>query len=138
VQTCALPISGVGTLLYGLAVDGAGRVFVANTDARNHDQDGNGLAAPPPHGQGRTLADLQNRAFRNRIARIDCARAACSAPLRVDLEPPPGSPVPLPLATPYGVALSADGTRLLVTAAGSDRLASLDAATLAVEDAVDV
>src|SRR5690606_20996635 len=36
-------VSGVGTLLYGLAVDGAGRVFVANTDARNHDQDGNGL-----------------------------------------------------------------------------------------------
>jgi YVTN family beta-propeller protein len=131
-------VSGVGTLLYGLAVDGAGRVFVTNTDARNHDQDGNGLAAQPPSGQGRTLADLENRAFRNRVTRIDCGGPSCSAPIPVDLEPPPGSPVPVPLATPYGVAVSADDTRVLVAASGSDRLAALDAATLAVEDVVTV
>jgi YVTN family beta-propeller protein len=125
------PVQGVGTLLYGLAVDAAGRVFVTNTDARNHDQDGNGLAAQPPEGQGRGLVDLQNRAFRNRVTRVDCG-GGCGAPLRIDLEPPPGSAVPTPLATPYGAALSADGTRLLVTAAGSDRLASLDAGSGAV------
>ncbi|HSJ98542.1 MAG TPA: cytochrome c peroxidase [Myxococcota bacterium] len=131
-------VQGVGTLLYGLAVDGAGRVFVTNTDARNHDQDGNGLAAPPPLGQGRTLADLQNRAFRNRVTRIDCGGASCGAPIRVDLEPAPGSPVPVPLATPYGVATSADGAVVLVTASGSDRLAALDGATLAVEHTLAV
>ena len=131
-------VSGVGTLLYGLAVDGAGRVYVTNTDARNHDRDGNGLAAPPPLGLGLGLADLQNRAFRNRVTRIDCGGATCGAPFPVDLEPPPGSPVPVPLATPFGIAVSADGSRLVVTAAGSDRIATLDAATLAVEHTLDV
>ncbi|RIL06462.1 MAG: hypothetical protein DCC71_06550 [Proteobacteria bacterium] len=132
------PVSGVGTLLYGVAVDGAGRVFVANTDARNHHLDGNGLAAQPPEGLGLGLADLANRPFRNRVTRIDCGGAGCGAPLRVDLEPPPGSSVPTPLATPYGIQASADGSVLVVTAAGSDRLASLDAASLAVLDTLDV
>ncbi len=132
------PVTHVGTLLYGLAVDGAGRVFVTNTDARNNDQDGNGLAAQPPDGLGQGLVDLQNRAFRNRVTRIDCGGASCGAPLRVDLEPGPGSAVPTPLATPYGVQVSADGNVLVMTAAGSDRIATLDAASLAVLDTLPV
>ncbi len=132
------PVTGVGTLLYGVAVDGGGRVFVANTDARNHDQDGNGLAAQPPEGEGRGLADLQNRAFRNRVTRIDCAGASCAAPIRVDLEPGPGSAVPTPLATPYGIQVSGDGNVLVMTAAGSDRVATLDASSLAVLDTLAV
>lgn len=132
------PVTGVGTLLYGVAVDGGGRVFVANTDARNNDQDGNGLAAQPPEGLGHGLEELQNRAFRNRVTRIDCAGASCGAPLRVDLEPGPGANVPTPLATPYGIQVSADGNVLVVTAAGSDRVATLDASSLAVLDTLDV
>jgi YVTN family beta-propeller protein len=132
------PVKGVGTLLYGLAVDAGGRVFVSNTDARNNDLDGDGLAAPPPAGLGLGLADLQNRLFRNRVTRIDCAGASCGAPQRVDLEPGPGLAVPTPLATPYGIQVSADGTVLVVTAAGSDRVATLDAATLAVLHTLDV
>ena len=132
------PVTGVGTLLYGLAVDAGGRVFVSNTDARNNDQDGNGLAAQPPEGLGQGLADLQNRAFRNRVTRIDCGGASCGAAIRVDLEPGPGSAVPTPLATPYGVQLSADGNVLVVAAAGSDRIATLDAASLAVLDTLPV
>jgi len=125
------PVTHVGTLLYGLAVDSVGKVFVANTDARNNDQDGDGLAARPPLGQGKGLADLQNRLFRNRITRVVCS-GSCGSALRVDLEPPPGSAVPTPLATPYGLAISADDSLLLVTAAGSDQLATVDAATLSV------
>jgi YVTN family beta-propeller protein len=132
------PVEGVGTLLYGVAVDAGGRVFVSNTDARNHHLDGNGLAAQPPEGLGLGLADLENRAFRNRVTRIDCPGGACGAPQRVDLEPGPGLAVPTPLATPYGIAASADGTVLVVTAAGSDRVATLDAATLAVLATLDV
>jgi len=131
-------VAGVGTLLYGVAVDGAGRVFVANTDARNAHLDGNGLAAQPPEGLGLGLADLENRTFRNRVTRIDCGGAGCGAPQRVDLEPGPGNAVPVPLATPYGIQVSGDGSVLVVAASGSDRIATLDAATLAVLDVQDV
>ncbi len=131
------PVQDVGTLLYGVAVAADGRVFVSNTDARNHHLDGNGLAAPPPEGAGLGLADLDNRLFRNRITRVACS-PACGAPTAFDLEPPPGSAVPLPLATPYGVALSADDSTLLVTAAASSRLASLNASTLALRGTLDV
>ena len=132
------PVTHIGTLLYGIAVDAGGRVFVSNTDARNNDQDGNGLAAQPPAGLGLGLADLHDRLFRNRVTRIDCGGAGCGTPQRVDLEPGPGQPVPTPLATPYGVQLSADGSVLVLTAAGSDRIATLDASSLAVLHTLDV
>ncbi len=134
------PVVNLGTLLYGIAVSSAGRVFVTNTDARNHALDGNGLAAPVSSGFGLGLGleDLENRIFRNRVTRVDCSGAACGAATPVDLEPPPGSPVPVPLATPYGVALSADDSLLVVTAAASSRVATLDAASLAVLETLDV
>ena len=47
-------LSHVGTLLYGLAVDHHGRVYVSHTEARNHV---NGI-------EGGTLADLENRIVR--------------------------------------------------------------------------
>jgi YVTN family beta-propeller protein len=131
------PVTNVGTLLYGVAVAANGTVFVTNTDARNHHQDGNGLAAPPPEGQGLGLADLDNRMFRNRITRIAC-NPTSGPPVAVDLEPPPGSPVPTPLATPFGVALSADDSTLVVTAAASSRIATVNASTLGVIATLDV
>ncbi len=133
------PVDGVGTLLYGLAVSSNGTVYVANTDARNHHLDGNGLAAPPPNGLGQGLADLQNRIFRNRITRVDCS-GNCGAPQLWDLEPVPGQGVPLgtQLATPYGIALSDDDALLVVTAAASSRIASVDPATGAVLDRLNV
>lgn len=141
-QPVGSAITSVGTLLYGIAVSGAGRVFVTNTDARNHALDGNGLAAPIASGFGMDLGleHLENRAFRNRVTRIDCSGSACAAPAPapVDLEPAPGSAIPVPLATPYGVALSADDSLLVVTAAASSRVATLDATSLAVLDTLDV
>jgi YVTN family beta-propeller protein len=141
------PVRGVGTLLYGVAVDAVGNVYVSNTDARNAhlddsgNPDGNGLAAPPPAGLGQGLADLENRIFRNRITRVACGGAACGAPARFDLEEEPGTPVATPLATPYGIALTGDGAWLVVTAAASDRLALVQAASpglAGVVDAIDV
>lgn len=126
-------ISGVGTLLYGLSVDGAGRVWVPHTEARNAV---NGLAGQP-------LAALDNRAYLNRIARLDCSGERCRFdPVRdlIELEPsPPARPAEgWQLATPYAVALSTDGSTLLGIAAASSRLFSLDAETGALLDVIDV
>jgi YVTN family beta-propeller protein len=142
-QLVGAAVTRVGTLLYGLAVDSAGNVFVTNTEARNAHQnevgqpDGNGLAAPPPAGLGHGLADLENRIFRNRVTRIPCGGASCGAPVRFDLEEQPGSPVATPLATPYGVALTGNDAFLLVTASGSDRLVLLNASSPGLSGVVD-
>lgn len=97
-------VEGVGTLLYGLATDGS-RVWVSNTDARNH-LDG--------------LAALGNRMFENRVSFLDCS-PSCGAPAHVDLDAgalPLGAVIP----TPYGIAVSGDGATLVVTGSGSDGL----------------
>ena len=116
-------VDGVGTLLYGIAVDSRGRVFVAQTDARN---DANGKAGTRRHG----LAEMENRAFLNRITRVDCG-PACGAPEFYDLEPlPPRHPAPaMALATPFGIAVSDDDATLVLTAAASDQLFTVAAAS---------
>ena len=93
-------VSGLGTLLYGLAVDSDHRVFIAHTNARN---DANGRAGTRNHG----LAQLDNRASLNRIAQVDCSGECCT-PRFFDLEPlPPLHPeTGMALATPFGIALS--------------------------------
>ncbi|MYF10140.1 MAG: beta-propeller fold lactonase family protein [Gammaproteobacteria bacterium] len=125
-------VSGLGTLLYGLAVDSDHRVFVAHTDARN---DANGRAGTRKDG----LAQLDNRPWLNRIAQVDCS-GECSTPRFFDLEPlPPLQPEPgMALATPFGIALSEDESTLVVTAAGSDKLFIVDANTGAVSRRVGV
>ena len=118
-------VEGVGTLLYGITVDSAGRVYVAQTDARNAE---NGLAGTRGHG----MAELGNRAFLNQITMVDCGiGSVCGEPVRWDLEPqPPDDPEPgLALATPFGIQVSDNDATLVVTAAGSDRLFTIDAAT---------
>jgi DNA-binding beta-propeller fold protein YncE len=97
-------IEHLGTLLYGVAAGSGGRVYVADTDARNHL---NGLGA------------LGNRMFENRLSILDCGGGSCGAPVTIDLDAEAaalGSTVP----TPYGLAVSGDGATLVVTAAGSD------------------
>ena len=122
-------VNTLGTLLYGLAVDSKGRVFVAQTDARNT---ANGRAGTLKHG----LAEMQNRAFLNRITRVDCEAVStgggfCAPPRFFDLEPlPPVHPAPgAALATPFAIQISADDSTLVATAAGSDKLFTVDAAS---------
>ena len=98
-------IHHLGTLLYGVATDGAGRVFVTNTDARNKN---NGLKL------------LQNRMFENRLSVLDCAGGACAAPVAHDLDAGANAAAGTTFPTPYGIAVSADGATLVATAAGSD------------------
>ncbi len=127
-------VEGIGTLLYGITVDSNARVFVAQTDARNT---ANGLAGTQGHG----MAEMENRAFLNQITRVDCsAESGCAQPIRFDLEPlPPDHPAPEDsLATPFGIQVSHDDTTLVVTAAGSDKLFTVDAQSGDVLGSVDV
>lgn len=126
-------VDTLGTLLYGLTVDSQGRVFVAQTDARN---DANGRAGTLQQG----LAEMENRAFLNRITRVDMGGSSAETPRFYDLEPlPPQQPDPSEaLATPYGIEVSADDSTLVVSAAGSDKLITMDANSGEVLGRVDV
>ena len=122
----------IGTLLYGLAVDSQGVVYVAQTEARN---DANGLAGT----QGHDLPEMENRAFLNQIGVVDC-QAGCGAPSVIELEPlPPADPAPgTQVATPFGIEISGDDRTLVVTAAGSNRVFTVDAASGSVLGRADV
>ena len=117
-------VEGLGTLLYGLSVDQRDRVFITQTDARNT---ANGRAGTLKEG----LDELQNRAFLNRVTRIDCGDDGCAQPRFYDLEPlPPRNPeFDSALATPYGLQVTKDNQKLVGTAAGSDKLFTMDAET---------
>ncbi|MYK45770.1 MAG: hypothetical protein F4029_06040, partial [Gammaproteobacteria bacterium] len=124
-------VDTLGTLLYGITVDSGGRVFVAQAEARN---DANGKAGTQKHG----MAELENRAFLNQITKVDCGDG-CGEPAFFDLEPlPPQNPgKDLALATPFGIAVSADDSTLVVTAAASHRLFTVDADTGEVQGRID-
>jgi YVTN family beta-propeller protein len=117
-------VEGLGTLLYDLTVDNLGRVFIAQTDARNT---ANGRSGTLKEG----LDEMQNRAFLNQVTRLDCLEGSCLEPIFYDLEPrPPENPDFITaLATPYGIQVSADDKTLVGTAAGSDKVFTMDAAT---------
>jgi YVTN family beta-propeller protein len=118
--------TGVGTLLYGLAVAADGTIYVSQTDARN--------LLNGSHGQ--VLADLDGRMFENEIAEVTCSGASCTS-TATNLEPG-GTTHANSLATPYGIALSGNDATLLVTSAGASRLASFDTATMNQLDVLDV
>ena len=117
-------VDTLGTLLYGLAVDSKGTVFIAQTDARN---EVNGRSGTKKHG----LKELENRAFLNQVTRVSFEGNEAKKPSFIDLEPlPPAQPKREDaLATPFAIQVSDDDQTLYVTAAGSDKLFTLDAAS---------
>ena len=126
-------VEGVGTLLYGLAIDSKGNVYVAQADARNVD---NGRAGTQGHG----MAEMDNRAFLNQVTKVDCSSIPCETPTFFDLEPlPPDHPaVGMALATPFAVQISNDDSTLIATAAGSDIVFVMDASSGSVIGRVEV
>jgi YVTN family beta-propeller protein len=123
-------VSGLGTLLYGIAVDSTGRAFISQTEARNAV---NG-------DEGQNLVDLDNRIFLNQVSTTSCNAGGCGAASIFELEPlPPGQPaLSDALATPYGIAVSGDDSTLVGTAAGTSRVFTLDPGTGAVQDILDL
>ncbi len=126
-------VNTIGTLLYGMAVDSKGNVFVAQTDARN---DVNGRAGTKGHG----LKEMENRAFLNQITHIKFDGDKSSKPEFIELEPlPPNHPKPDDaLATPFAIQISKDDSTLFATAAGSDKLFTVDAKSGKILDRVAV
>ena len=120
-------VDTLGTLLYGLAADSNGRIFVAQTDARN---DSNGASGTASH----ALAEMENRAFLNRVTLVDFSGGNAAPPTFIDLEPlPPANPAAgQGRATPYAIQVSADDATLVVSAAHSQKIVTLDATTGAV------
>lgn len=123
-ESLVTSVDTLGTLLYGMAVGKDGDVFIAQTDARN---DVNGRAGSRKHG----LAELQNRAFFNRITRVVFGAEDEPTSEFIDLEPlPPEDPAPgMALATPFALAVADDGRFLVGTASGSDQVYTLDPET---------
>ena len=126
-------VDTLGTLLYGITVDSEGRVFITQTDARNY---ANSLAGTKNHG----LAELENRAYLNRITSIDFKDDSAEEPKFIDLEPlPPAHPAPgEALATPFAIQISDNDSTLIVTAAGSDKLFTVNATSGEILGRVDV
>ena len=126
-------VDTLGTLLYGIAVDSDGNVFVAQAEARN---DANGKAGTESHG----LRELENRAFLNQITKVDCTGDTCGTPEFIDLEPlPPDHPErDEALATPFAIQISDDDSTIVATAAASDKVFTMDADTGDVLDQVVV
>lgn len=117
-------VDTLGTLLYGLTVDSKGNVFIAQTDARN---DINGRSGTKKH----SLKELENRAFLNQITRVSLSRNESEKPTFINLEPlPPNHPGPgQALATPFAIQISDDDSTLVATAAGSDKVFTVDVET---------
>ena len=126
-------VDTLGTLLYGLTVDSKGHVFIAQTDARN---EVNGRSGTKKHG----LAELQNRAFLNQITSIDLGQPDIQKPTFMNLEPlPPKQPEQdMALATPFAIEITPDDSTLVVSAAGSDKIFTVDVETGNVISRVDV
>ena len=133
-ESTLFEVDTLGTLLYGLTVDSTGKVFIAMTEARN---DANGLSGTAGH----DLPEMENRAFLNQIARVDCSVPTdCSVSTIFDLEPlPPANPAAGDeLATPFGIQISADDSTIVSVAAGTSRLFTVDAVTGAILGKTDV
>ncbi len=128
-------VDTLGTLLYGMTVDSQGRVYVAQTDARN---DANGRSGTKKHG----LKELENRAFLNQVTTVafDKERQNADKPEFINLEPlPPEQPEDgAALATPFAIQISEDDSTLFVSAAGSDKLFTIDTKSSKVVGRVDV
>ena len=83
---------------------------------------------------------MDNRAFLNRITRVDHSNEQSPQPTFFDLEPlPPEHPQPgMAAASPYGISISDDDSLLVVTTAGSDQLITIDADSGTIFGRVDV
>ncbi|MCB9723534.1 MAG: hypothetical protein H6748_05775 [Spirochaetaceae bacterium] len=132
------PFAGVGTTLFNMAVHPiTGRIFVTNTEARNQVR----FEGPGSHVSTNGLkpggepASVRGDLARSRITILDPGSGAV-LPRHLNKHIPYGV-VPVPagveersLATPLGMAFSADGSTVYVAGFGSSRIGVYDVAGL--------
>ncbi len=130
-------LEGVGTLLYGIAVDDNDLLYVSQTEGNN---DVNGIVQDLPgapsgpeddvNGDGVVnLTDMDNRMFFNQVAIYDCGGASCSPISGSPFEVDPALTPATALATPYGIRVTTGtggASTAVVTAAASSRIFTLD------------
>jgi DNA-binding beta-propeller fold protein YncE len=128
--------SGVGTILFNMAVNPvSGKIYVANTDARNDvrfegpgtfvTQQGSKPAGVP--------ATVQGDLHRSQITVLDGANVLprhLNKHIDYSIRPAPPGTAQHSLATPLEMAVSADGSRLYVAAFGSSKVGVFDTASL--------
>ncbi len=128
--------SGVGTILFNMAVNPvSGKVYVANTDARNEVRfEGPGdfvtLQGSKPPG---VPASVQGDLHRAGITVLDGANVLprhLNKHIDYSVRPAPPGTAQHSLATPVEMAVSADGSKLYVAAFGSSKVGVFDTATL--------
>ncbi|MEM9173711.1 MAG: beta-propeller fold lactonase family protein [Myxococcota bacterium] len=128
------PFAGVGTTLFNMAVHPtSGKIFVTNTDAQNHVR----FEGPGDHVTDNGLkpvgepASVRGNLAQSRITILDPV-AATVTPRHLNKHIPYAT-VPVPagveersLATPLGMAFSADGNTVYVAGFGSGRIGVYD------------
>ncbi|MEW6268470.1 MAG: hypothetical protein AB1689_04130 [Thermodesulfobacteriota bacterium] len=115
----------VGTVLFNMVTNPVnGKVYVSNTDARNEVRF---------EGPGLTSTTVQGHLHEARITVLDGANVLPRhLNKHIDYDVRPASPATSQhsLATPLGMAVTADGTKVYVTAFGSSKIGVLDTAAL--------
>jgi DNA-binding beta-propeller fold protein YncE len=127
VETASFP--HVGTVLFDIAVNPAsGKVYVSNTEARNEVRfEGPGVFAGPD------ATTVQGHLHEARITVVDGTDVLprhLNKHIDYDVRPAPPGVAENSLATPLGMAVSADGATLYVAAFGSDAIGVFDTAAL--------
>ncbi|VAW54507.1 FIG00841528: hypothetical protein [hydrothermal vent metagenome] len=123
-------ISGVGTILYNMAVNPAtGEIFVSNTEAINQVRF-EGERTPT-----RTATTVQGHIHETRISIIDPETNSVTSRhlnkhINYDEWPASSGTSDKSLSLPRDMAFSADGTKLYIAAKGSNKVALFDTAKL--------
>lgn len=119
--------AGVGTVLFNMAVNPiSGKVYVANTEAKNEVRF---------EGAGTSSTTVQGHLHESRITVIDPSTSNVNPihlnkHINYNVRPAPAGTSDDSLATPKGMAVTADGTTLYVVAKGSGKIGVFDTATL--------
>jgi DNA-binding beta-propeller fold protein YncE len=121
----------VGTVLFNMAVNPvSGKLYISNTEARN---DVRFEGTRPATGPGSTVTSVQGHLHEARISIISGPKVSprhLNRHIDYSVRPAPAGTKDKSLATPMGMAVSADGTTLYVAAMGSSKIGVFNVAQL--------
>jgi DNA-binding beta-propeller fold protein YncE len=118
-------LSGVGTTIFNMAVNPvSGKLYVTNTEARNEVRF---------EGPGTIASTVQGRLAQSRVTVISGTTVTprhLNKHIDYNVRPAPATTKDKSLATPTGIAVSANGQKVYVAAFGSSKVGVFDAAQL--------